>query len=164
LRIDDFSITLVQDSNEQLAYGSLFQSPYVVSHLETGDYSVLGLEHLISIERKSFSDLLGSLTNDRARFEREMRRARQFHRFFVVCECSLSDLLVDSFRPLSKASPHSVWGTICIWSTRYVPFLFTGNREASARLTEGILCGYAKQFAKGVEAMDRAARKLNKAS
>lgn len=151
-------IVLIQDSREQLGYGPLFQTPHVVSGLDCGDYSVAGLEHLISIERKSLQDLLGSLTSGRDRFEAELKRARSLHRFYVLIECSPKDLLVNDFGKLSRAHPRSIWGTICVWSTRYHPFIFGGNRADSARLCEGLLVGYAKEFLKGAERMTRGAR------
>jgi DNA excision repair protein ERCC-4 len=147
-------IILVVDSREQTPW--TFQSPTVSGALQYGDYSVLGLESLISIERKSLTDLLGSLTNDRARFETELKRARSLHKFFIIAECSPADLLVESFGKLSRAHPRSVWGTICAWSTRYAPFLFGGDREHAARIAEGILWAYAREFQKTTERMTKA--------
>jgi hypothetical protein len=63
MAIDPHDIVFVQDPREQLPYGPLFQTPYVVGALDCGDYSVAGLERLIAIERKSFQDILGSLTS-----------------------------------------------------------------------------------------------------
>jgi DNA excision repair protein ERCC-4 len=163
-KADTSDIILVQDSREQLPYGPLFQTPYVIGALDCGDYSVAGLEHLISIERKSFQDLLGSLTNGRDRFEAELKRARSLHKFYVLVECAPGDILVDDFGKLSRAHPRSIWGTICAWSTRYAPFIFGGNRADSARLCEGPLVAYAKEFLKGQDAMRRAAAKTRKAS
>jgi DNA excision repair protein ERCC-4 len=155
-------IILIQDTREQNGWGPLFQTPHVVGTLSYGDYSVLGLESLISIERKSFQDLLGSLTNGRDRFESELKRARSYHKFLVICECSPKDLLVKDFGRLSKASPKSIWGTICTWCTRYHPFLFGGTRDTSARLCEAILVAYAREFIKGADAMQKAARTQQK--
>ncbi|MGB6065157.1 MAG: ERCC4 domain-containing protein [Desulfomonilaceae bacterium] len=155
----DNQIILIQDTREQNGYGPLFQTPYVTGTLSCGDYSILGLEELVAIERKSFSDLLGSLTSGRDRFETELKKARRYHRFFVVVECSASDLLVEDFGKLSRAHPRSIWGTVCIWSTRYVPFVFGNDRATAARLTEALLVGYAKEFLKKGDAMQKAARK-----
>ncbi len=60
MTLDPFQIIIVQDNREQAGYGSggLFKTPYVTGTLSHGDYSVLGLEELISIERKSLADLL----------------------------------------------------------------------------------------------------------
>jgi DNA excision repair protein ERCC-4 len=157
-------IVLVQDSREQLPYGPLFQTPYVIGALDCGDYSVAGLEHLISIERKSFQDLLGSLTSGRDRFEAELKTARSLHKFYILVECSPGDILVDDFGKLSRAQPRSIWGTICACSTRYAPFIFGGIRADSARLCEGLLVAYTKEFVKGQDAMRKAAAKTRKAS
>jgi DNA excision repair protein ERCC-4 len=163
-RKDDPPILLVQDSREQLGYKDLFKSPCIVGALDCGDYSCAGIEHLMSIERKSLADLLGSLTSGRDRFEAELKRARSLHRFYILVECSPSDLLVPDFGKLSRAHPQSIWGTICTWSTRYHPFIFGGNREASARLCEGLLLAYAKEFLKGSQALERAARQIERSA
>lgn len=159
---DDLPIILLQDSREQLGYQNLFKTPCIVGALDAGDYSVAGLEHLISIERKSLQDLLGSLTSGRDRFEAELKRARSLHRFYVLAECSPSDLLVPDFGKLSRAHPNSIWGTICAWSTRYHPFIFGGDRQSSARLCEGLLFAYAKEFLRGSRALERAARQAQR--
>ena len=156
-------ICLVQDSREQLGYQSLFQSPCTVGTLSYGDYSVAGLEHLIAVERKSLPDLLGSVTSGRERFETELKRARSLHRFFLLIEASPADFLVEDFGRLSRAHPRSVWGTLMIWSTRYHPLIFGQDREKSARICEGLLVGYAKEFLKGTEAVTKAARRAKSA-
>jgi DNA excision repair protein ERCC-4 len=156
-------IIIVQDSREQLGYESLFEHPCITSALEYGDYSILGLEHLISIERKSLADLLGSLTNGRSRFEAELKRARSLHKFYVLVECSPADLLVPDFGKMSRAHPNSIWGTICAWSTRYAPFLFGGTRRDSAKLCEGILVAYARALLKGTQALEKASRRVQTA-
>jgi len=157
-------IILVEDSREQRGYGTsgLFQTPHVVGTLSFGDYSILGLESLISIERKSLPDLLGSLTADRQRFETELKRARSLHRFYILVEASPSDLLVPDFGKLSRAHPNSIWGTICAWSNRYHPFLFAGDRQSSARLCEGLLLAYGKEFLRGSQGLEKGARELMK--
>ena len=61
------------------------QSPLVFAHLQSepatlqsGDYSVRGLEDVFAVERKSMSDLVGSLKSGRDRFMRELHRLRGF--------------------------------------------------------------------------------------
>lgn len=80
----------------------------------------------------------------------------------MIVECYPDDLLVESFGTKSRAHPRSIWGTICVWSTRYHPFLFGGTREQSARYAEGILLGYAAEFTKGVKLMESAKRRAAK--
>ena len=54
--------------------------------LDTGDYSVRGLEEVFAVERKTLTDLAGSLTRERARFCRELHRLRgfSFSRLLVI--------------------------------------------------------------------------------
>lgn len=153
--IDTPEVRIVQDTREQRGYADLFKTPCITGTLQYGDYSVAGLEHLIAVERKSFQDLLGSVTQGRDRFETELKRARSLHKFFILVECSPSSLMVENFGRLSKASPRSVWGTLMIWSTRYHPVIFGQDRERSARICEGILVGYAREFFKVVQRIER---------
>jgi ERCC4-type nuclease len=152
------NVLLIQDSREQLGYGSsgLFTQPWQTDTLPLGDYSVCALENLVAIERKSFSDFLNSLTNSRERFERELKQSRHLHKFFLVVECTWADLLVDSFAPVSQAHPAAIRGTIFSWQTRFCPILFGGTREQSASLVQGILLNYAKEFLRQAEKMTRA--------
>lgn len=61
------------------------QTPLVFTHLQSapaalqsGDYSVRGLEDVFAVERKSLADLSGSLKSGRDRFMRELHRLRGF--------------------------------------------------------------------------------------
>lgn len=48
--------------------------PVKLAGLPTGDYSIEGLADGIAIERKSLTDLFGTILGDRERFERELER------------------------------------------------------------------------------------------
>jgi len=75
LPAEKFLPTIIVDSREQtpLVFAHL---PFIVSGLPTGDYSVKGLEDDFTVERKTLSDLYGSLTSGRERFMRELQRMR----------------------------------------------------------------------------------------
>lgn len=82
--------TIVEDSREQTP---LDFSPFeaqgvsvVRKKLRTGDYSVLGMEREIIIERKSLADCVSSLTHGRERLTRELYDRAIFApvRHFVV--------------------------------------------------------------------------------
>lgn len=159
----DTDVILIQDSREQNGYGPLFKSPFVIQGLETGDYSVLGLEDRIAVERKSLPDLLGSLTKGRKRFEQELKRARAYHRFFVVVEASQATLLDGDYQDISLVNPLSIWETIAAFSVRYgIPFLACQNRRIGAALTESLLTKYARESTRGVDTMRRAVRRLER--
>jgi hypothetical protein len=82
----DRAPVIVIDTREQepLAFERLAS---VRGTLQTGDYSVAGLQDLFSIERKTVSDLVGCcMGENRDRFERELHRLRgyRFKRLLVV--------------------------------------------------------------------------------
>ena len=87
---------IVQDSREQAPYA--FNAPKYagvtveVGTLQTGDYSLHGLTDRIALERKSLSDLCGTLTAGRERFKRECERGRGLEYFGLVIESSMDDV------------------------------------------------------------------------
>ena len=137
-------ITLVIDSREQLPYQ--FSHPTVKGALSTGDYSLLGFEDKVAIERKSTEDLVGCLKGEnRKRFERELQRSRALDYFSLVVEASLTDLALGAYR--SEIAPASVVQTLVAWSVRYrVPVWFAESREMGARIVESLLEKYARDI------------------
>lgn len=141
--------TIVIDSNEQLPYK--FQTPSVRAKLPTGDYSLVGFEDKISIERKELNDLISCLMNDskndtfnRDRFERELLRGMEFDYFAVVVEASLLDIANGNY--WSKMLPSSAVQSILAFSVRYkLPIFFADNRAYAARVTESLLLKYHKE-------------------
>ena len=62
--------------------------------LDTGDYSIEGLEDKICIERKaSVVELANNVGISRKRFEAEIERMKEFPHKFLVLEFSLTDLM-----------------------------------------------------------------------
>jgi DNA excision repair protein ERCC-4 len=136
-----------------------FTSPSIRAKLDCGDYSVCGLEEKISIERKSLSDLLSSLTHQRVRFEKELSRARPYHFFCVIIEASAKDILQGRF-DLSCANPRAIWESIATFTIRYCPFIFAGDRLTAAKMTESLLLKFAREHIKSAQAMCRGDKAL----
>lgn len=111
-------------------------------HLKTGDYSIRGLEHLLTVERKSLNDIYGTLAGGRARFEREHERMAAMvaagGAACVVIEAA-SNLIekdwgetIGSVPQEGSLNPNSVYGTWLSWSVRYnVPWYWLGSRRAA---------------------------------
>lgn len=119
--------------------------------LPTADYSLLGYEAAVGVERKSLNDLVQSISNERARFIRELDRARGMS-FAIVCEGSWDDLVNGRYR--SKMHPGAAAATIAaIMARRSIPIHFAGSRQAAELFT----ASYLRQFLRGklheVEAM-----------
>jgi len=122
------------------------QAPYIIpgsitATLKTGDYSILGLETEIAIERKSLPDLLGSITTGRERFEREFARMSDYRFRAMVIEAGLAHILSGQY--ISQVAVESVIGTLAAWSFRYgVHIFFAGCRGAAQQLTWALLKKY----------------------
>lgn len=117
------------DSREQRPYK--FDRPVSTGAMAVGDYSLCNLEDQIAIERKTIDDLIGCLTKDRERFERELHKGKALEYFCLVIE----------------ASPKSMIQSLIAFSIRYrLPIWFAGNRRQAERLTESLL----EKFADGI--------------
>lgn len=75
--------------------------------LETGDYTTAALRGRVAVERKSLTDLAGSLTE--ARFTRELQRSRGLEEFHIVVSAGLNEILQW---PYGAGLPRSVVGKI----------------------------------------------------
>ena len=127
-------IPILVDTREQLPFE--FSEPHYVvvkGTLKSGDYSLVGFESQVAVERKSLQDFIGSITQGRDRFERELERLRGYAFARVVVEGSIADVLAKRYR--SNASPQSVIGTAFAFDARYCPVVWAGNREMAQRMT-----------------------------
>jgi len=86
--------------------------------LDTGDYSVVGYEKIVAIERKSLADLFHTLGQDRERFERELERLSSYETARVLVEAEWSEIL-NSPPQHSQLLPKTVWRSVIAWQERY---------------------------------------------
>lgn len=128
-------MVVVIDSREQRPYRF---AGAVISGLKTGDYSLLGLEDRVVIERKSKSDAYCSLGAGRQRFKKELERMAEIDYAAIVIECGLQDFLDPPL--FSQLNPKSAINTLISWSIRYgVHILFCDNRKLARAVTYRIL-------------------------
>lgn len=125
-----FEPVIVVDTREQLSYsfakmttdarqgGGPLKVRTERRKLDTGDYSIAGMEALVTVERKSKEDLFGTLTTGRDRFERELVRMQAMGHAAVVCEAEWSEVLNDP-PEYSKTSPKSIYRSVLAWQQRY---------------------------------------------
>ncbi len=131
--VDDFLVspfTIAVDTREQAPWSFLsiqgdskddskrILVRTVTKALPTGDYSIVGLEDQVCVERKSREDLESSITHGRERFEREFVRMSTMRYAAVVVEASLSEILHHP-RLHSQVNPKAVIRTALSWSIRY---------------------------------------------
>lgn len=133
-----------EKKNEHIkAYFEKHEIAYRVAKLDVGDYMVEGGS--VSVDRKrSLNELATNLMNrdDKARFWREVRRAKQQGiRLIVLCEHgpavkSIPDVAAWS-SPYSQVSGRALMNEIYRVSISYgVEFLFCSKRSTGKRIVE----------------------------
>ena len=146
--------TVAVDTREQMPWSFqgivLGQKQIVVKQqrqtMQTGDYSIVGREDEIVIERKSVSDMLGSITAGNARFRREHERMAAIVDgggfACVIVEGDLAKICDDLDDPDGerRIASSTVLGIAASWPRRYgVPWYFAGDRRRAELLGFRIL-------------------------
>ena len=145
----DFTVLI--DSREQLPYtfrgfkadASKQHKPLTIAwewaSLPTGDYSIKGWDHSITIERKSMADLFNSCGQGRERFKREHERMESMERAAVVIEAEWSTI-IQTPPAYSRLKPKSVVRTAMSWWIRYgIPWFTLPGRRAAEQFTFRLL-------------------------
>lgn len=148
--------TVIKDTREQDGYTFVkYTTRYhscdgmVTKKLDTGDYSLVGLEDKICIERKaSTAELATNLGQDKYRFMAEIERMKPFPHKYIVLEFSMEDLMIF---PEESGIPEEKWGSIKI-TNKYmmkmlmefglydnIHVLFCGSRKNAKLTTTSIL-------------------------
>jgi len=125
LKIED--ITCVIDSREQ---DPLPLSPLktIVKKLDVADYSAVGYENKIAIEKKSLNDLCACVGRERARFDRMVKRLLDYEYRAIVVTDDWSK--IDLKQYYGTLTPTQVYGAIMAWAmTAQVPIMFMGSHE-----------------------------------
>ncbi|MDE2097140.1 MAG: ERCC4 domain-containing protein, partial [Patescibacteria group bacterium] len=116
--------------------------------LKSGDYSLLGFENRIAIERKSLSDLFSTLGQGRDRFHRELERlaATDYQFAAVVCEADWATVLASP-PERSMLRPKTVFRSVIAWQIRYplVHWWFCPGRAFAEKVTFRLLERFWKE-------------------
>lgn len=132
--------TILIDQREKLPYSfrglradadkerRMLEVPTRKEFLVTGDYTISGMEDLVCIERKSLTDLYGSVAGGRERFKAEYERMAEMEFAAVVVESSL-DAMLRSPPSTSRMLPKCVFRTALSWQIKYgVHWIWTAPR------------------------------------
>lgn len=126
-----------------------------VATLQTGDYSIHGLEDRFILERKSVADLVASLTTGRDRFVRELERMRGHEVKAIIVEGTLEQIARHDYR--SQANPESVLQTLAAWHIRYgIPTLWCGSPAGCAYQVRALARWYLRESQERLEAIVKA--------
>jgi ERCC4-type nuclease len=144
MKNEDF--TIIVDTREQQPWE--FEH-YAVAHrkLDTGDYSIEGLEELLGIERKkSVSEFANNITE--SRFKDVVMRMSQLKYSFLLLEFDLNDILIY---PIGSAVPKRMWDKIKISPAfilkhiielqlnHNIKVVFCGDSDNAKKMAEHIL-------------------------
>lgn len=124
--------------------------------LQTGDYSIQGLQDVVACERKSMNDLAHCLGTDRERFVRQLQRGRGMDAYCVVCEGSWLDLAQGNYSARGL-HPHAACQSVASFVSRMgIPFMFAGSRKAAEYLCWSFLHQYAMGIRRRLRAVELA--------
>ena len=153
--------TVLIDTREQRPFGfaSIRSDAYtgrrpllvrtLVRTLDAGDYSLVGFERRVSVERKALADLFNTLGQARARFVRELQRLQAAYEFAaVVVEAGWEDILGRP-PPRSRLRPKTVFRSVVAWQQRYprVHWWMCPSREFAEVVTFRVLERFWKDCA-----------------
>lgn len=147
-------ITAICDTREQTPL-DLAPLKTVRGTLTTGDYSIVGLEHVVAVERKSLQDMIGCIGYGRDRFEREMHRILAYSARLMVIEGHMSQIQLKQYR--GETHPNSVIGSLLGWMARGIPIMFAGDHAEAGKMVARFLYIVAKRRFSEAETFFRAA-------
>lgn len=137
---------IVSDTRERMPWKFIRRKPVldiVERALETGDYSIEGLEDILSIERKrNTAEIAANLQEDR--FYRELSRLAAMPHAYVVCEFTLADVMSfprnsgippSKWRRLRMKPPNLLRLLVSAMTTYGVPFVLAGTHGREVALS-----------------------------
>ena len=166
--------TIAYDTREQLPFSFADiridrKKAFVMTQrrtLPTGDYSIIGYEENVCVERKSLADLYQTLGKGRERFLRELERMQTMDYSAVVIEASwqqISSPADDDPFWHSKMHPNSIIGTIVAYASQFpkTRWKAAGNRHNAETITFRLLLNYWKNTTTPLDTNDNDTSKEN---
>lgn len=138
--------TIIVDTREQKPW--IFDD-YQTTHakLDTGDYSISGMEHLVAIERKrNVSEFANNITEKR--FKDVLERLDKIPHSFILFEFDMNDIMMF---PVGSDIPKKLWPKIRISPTYIIKniveiellynisFVFCGNAANAQTIASSIM-------------------------
>ena len=98
-----------------------------------GDYSIEGMEHLLSLERKSLVDLISTLMQSRHRFFRACERLAKCRWKAILVEASYEDIKSFYEEEYTSAHPNAICGSLDAVEAKFgIPVIYTSKNRALA--------------------------------
>jgi len=115
--------------------------------LKTGDYTLEGMEKLLSLERKNLADLVACTVAHRRRFLAACERLAKFRWKAILIEATLEDIKggFEQFDIPSAVHPNAVCGTLDAIEAKFgIPVIYTSTNRNLA--TERAASWLSKHF------------------
>jgi len=101
--------------------------------LHVGDYSVEGMEQILALERKTLSDLITTVMQERTRFFKMCERLSQYRWRALILEASYEDIKSPYDEEYTRAHPNSVSGTLDALEARFgIPVIYASHYRGLA--------------------------------
>ena len=141
---------IVQIDTREQAPLTISKYPVEVCGLPVGDYGIKGFSDwsnpAFTVEWKTLNDLIGSLTQGRERFMREVEKLRAF--YFAAILIGASEEQVARGDYVSRATPSSILATLDAIRVRTGVHIIWGNDATqAAQIFERLV----RQFVRGIE-------------
>ena len=130
------AVTAIVDTREQTPL-DLAPLRTISGTLATGDYSIVGLEHLVAVERKSLQDMIACVGVERERFDREVQRLLAFPTRALVIEATWQEIEAGEWR--SNVTANAAVGSLLGWIAAGLPTILAGDHERAGRFVSRIL-------------------------
>lgn len=100
--------------------------------LNVGDYSIEGMEDLLTIERKNLSDLITTVMQQRSRFFRMCEKMSRYSWKALFVEASYEDIK-SPYGDYTSAHPNAVSGTLDALEAKFgIPVVYTSQYKELA--------------------------------
>lgn len=153
-RLSELRPCVVIDTREQTPLEFL-RLPSQRGNLFSGDYSAVGLELLLAVERKTCGDFISCCMNsNRDRFEHELARLRgmKFRRLVIVG--TRSEIEAGQYR--SNITPKAALATLETFQIRYdIPVCFFPSPAEAAREIEQWVWYFAREIVMAANGLAR---------
>lgn len=139
---------IIQDTREQKPWDFRpHQAVVEIAKLDTGDYSIKGMESKVCVERKSVHDFVNTIIHSKKRFSAEMDRMRLIPHRIIVVEGTLREINKHQYR--SMVHPNAVLGmSNFITVNTGTPVIFADDAEMAAWYVESWFRQIIKREAK----------------
>ncbi len=127
-------MTIVIDTREQESplFGRYPKGMSILCDtLRIGDYSLLGFEDKIAVERKQISDLITYCTSEKKKTKIKMEKLSRLEWAGLMIEARESDVYSPYY--YSSVSPEAVRQAIASFSVRYNVHIYIGDSEKCQR-------------------------------